>query len=85
VEVIGRLFVMTYEKGKNPEESVFDIFNPEGVFIARNSQEVFLSGNWFEPGNPIDSWAVMTQGRFYCLREKESGFKELVVYKTKWE
>ncbi len=33
----------------------------------------------------IDSWAVMKHGRFYCLLEKESGFKELVVYRTKWE
>jgi hypothetical protein len=81
----GRLFVMTHEKGENPEEHMFDIFNPEGVFVLRKSLEVFLSGNLFEPGNPIDSWAVMKHDRFYCLREKESGFKELVVYITKWE
>jgi hypothetical protein len=81
----GRLFVMTYEKGESPKEHIFDIFNPEGVFIARKSLEVFLSGNLFEPGNPVDSWAVMKHGRFYCLREKQSGFKELVVYRTKWE
>lgn len=76
---------MTHEKGENPEEHMFDIFNPEGVFVLRKSLEVFLSGNLFEPGNPIDSWAVMKHDRFYCLREKESGFKELVVYITKWE
>lgn len=81
----GRLFVMTYEKGENPEEYWFDIFNPEGVFVFRESLEVFLSGNIFEPGNPVDSWAVMKHGRFHCLREKESGFKELVVYRIKWE
>ncbi|UCE41736.1 MAG: hypothetical protein JSV17_01710 [Candidatus Aminicenantes bacterium] len=81
----GRLFVMTHEKGENPEEYVFDIFNPEGVFTARENLEVFLSGNPFEPGDPIDSWAVMKHGRFYCLREKESGFKELVVFRTTWE
>jgi hypothetical protein len=81
----GRLFVMTYEKGENPKEYIFDIFNPEGVFIARKSLEVFLSGNFFEPGSPIDSWVVCKQNRLYCLREKESGFKELVVYRTKWE
>ena len=81
----GRLFVMTHEKGGNPEENVFDIFNSEGVFVLRKNLEVFLSGNLFEPGNPIDSWAVMKHDRFYCLREKESGFKELVVFRTKWE
>ena len=81
----GRLFVMTHEKGEGPKEHVFDIFNPEGVFVLRKSLKVFLSGNLFDPGNPIDSWAVMKHGRFYCLREKESGFRELVVFRAKWE
>jgi hypothetical protein len=31
----GRLFVMTYEKGNNPREFLYDIFNPEGIFIGR--------------------------------------------------
>ena len=81
----GRLFVMTHETGESSEEHIFDIFNSEGVFISRKGLEVFLSGNLFEPGNPIDSWAVMKQERFYCLREKESGFKELVVFRTIWK
>jgi hypothetical protein len=81
----GRLFVMTHEKGENAVEHVFDVFNHEGVLVSRKSLDVFLSGSLFEPGNPIDSWAVMKHGRFYCLSEKKSGFKELVVYRTKWE
>lgn len=81
----GRLFVMTYEKGENPKEHIFDIFNPDGVFIAKKSMEILLTANILEPGASLDSWVVMKKNRFYCLREKNSGFKELVVYKVKWE
>lgn len=69
----GELFVMTNEKGKNPEEYMFDIYNPDGIFIARKS----LNGSL--------GWATVKQDRLYCLNEKESGYKELVVYKMKWE
>ena len=67
----GRLFVKTNEKGKNHEEYMFDIFNPDGILIARKS----LSGSL--------GWATLKQNRLYCLREKESGYKELVVYKMR--
>jgi len=69
----GELFVMTNEKGKNPEEYMFDIYNPEGVFIERKS----LNGSL--------GWAIVKQSRLYCLKEKESGYKELVVYKMNWK
>jgi hypothetical protein len=81
----GRLFVMTYEKGENPKEFIFDVFNPEGFLIMRKSLRVFLSVNPFIPGSPLDSWVVMKNDRFYCLQENESGYKKLVVYKVKWE
>jgi len=69
----GRLFVKTNEKGKNHEEYMFDIFSPDGILIERKS----LSGSL--------GWAIFKQNRLYCLREKESGYKELVVYKMKWK
>lgn len=69
----GRLFVKTNEKGKNPEEYMFDIFNPDGILIERKS----LSGSL--------GCAILKQNRLYCLREKENGYKELVVYKMRWE
>lgn len=36
----GRLFVMTYEKGENPGEYMYDIFNGDGLFIGRKSLRI---------------------------------------------
>ncbi len=36
----GRIFVMTYEPGPNPGEYVWDIFNPDGVFIGRKALNI---------------------------------------------
>lgn len=72
----GRIFIMTYEKGENQGEYVFDIFNSGGVFIQRKNLNVL--NNW-------DMQARAKKGRLYCVREKESGYKELVVYRMKWE
>jgi hypothetical protein len=30
-------------------------------------------------------FAMARKGRLYCFREKESGFKEIAVYKMNWE
>lgn len=73
----GRLFVMTYEAGDNPGEFLYDIFNPDGICIGRKSLKVHHD----ESG----VFAKMKNGRFYCLNEKDSGYKELVVSKVVWE
>jgi hypothetical protein len=73
----GRLYVMTYEKGVNPEEYMFDIFNPEGVFLGRKSLKNFSSSDGLD--------GKIKNDHLYCIEEKESGYKELVVYKMKWE
>ncbi len=74
----GRLFVMTYESGKNPGEYMFDIFTKDGVFIARTSLNVHHWG--------YGSMNAKARGnRLYVVQEKESGYKELVVYKMNWE
>jgi hypothetical protein len=72
-----RLFVMTHERGENPGEFIYDIFNPEGACIGRKSLKVVHD----ESG----VYAKIKNGRFYCLNEKESGYKELVVSKVIWE
>ena len=47
------------------------------------SFEAFVNDPFFTPGAPFDSWAVtLKQGRLYALREKKSGYKQLVVYKV---
>jgi len=74
----GRIYVMTYEPGENPGEHMFDIFNKDGVFIARMSLDVYRWG-WGEMN------AKAKENRLYVVREKESGYKEFVVYRMNWE
>ena len=73
----GILFVMTYEEGENPGEFMFDIFNPDGVFIGRKSLNVWIWQSLVK--------AKIKKNLLYCLQEKESGYKKLVVYRMKWE
>ena len=74
----GRLLVKTFEKGRNPEEYMYDIFNPEGIFIVRKSLKIhFWEG--------VEIYAKARRNLLYCLQEKESGYRELVVYKMNWE
>ena len=48
--------------------------NSYGAFIGRLSAALLVS-----PSTPVNS--VAHKGRFYYIREKESGFKQLVVDK----
>jgi hypothetical protein len=88
---IGRLYVMTYEKGEREKEFVFDVFNPDGFFISR----IVLAngGNPRGPaptydlppawGGPFDARA--RNNLLYHLRAKASGYQELVVYDMIWK
>jgi hypothetical protein len=73
----GFLFVSTFEEGENPGEFLFDIFNEDGVFIGRKSLNIWI---W-----EVHLWAKMVANKFYCLKEKKSGFREVVVYKMIWQ
>ena len=75
----GRIFVMTYEPGSRENERMCDVFNPDGVFVSRISLPA--------PKDYLPS-TTRTQainGRIYCLREKESGGEELVVFRMNWK
>ena len=64
------LFVRTYEKS-NAESSLYDIFNPEGEFMGRTE---------------FEGYQVKLKGEnVYCLKQKDSGYIELVVYKKIWD
>ncbi len=78
---IGRLYIRTHEKGINENEYIHEIFNPSGIFIARKSMPSF--SHWMYPGQSLNH-AKAKNGRFYCIQEKDSGYKELVVYKLVW-
>ena len=73
----GKLLVETFEEGENPGEFMFDIFNEEGVFTGRKSLNIYLWENHL--------WAQIKDNKFYCLKEKDNGFKALYVYNMKWE
>jgi len=76
----GFLFVMTYEKGKRLGEYVYDVFDPEGIFIAKTSFPNY--GRYGISQTPL--FAMARKGHVYCFREQESGFKEILVYKMPW-
>jgi hypothetical protein len=73
----GKLLVSTYEEGRNLGEFMCDIFNEDGAFIGRKSLNI-----WVWEGH---LWAKMIAGKFYCLTEKDTGFKALCVYNMSWE
>ena len=88
IDDVGRVFVILYEKDKSSGEYVCDIFNNEGIFIMRQNlktllsgQDLLLSGQAWGVRNHI----VAKKSRLYYLRTKESGYKELAVYKTVWD
>ena len=74
----GRLFVKTFEEGESPGEYMYDIFNPAGIFIGRMSLNIYthLIGE-------KRVCARVKKKHLYCIEEKESGYKELVVYKMR--
>jgi hypothetical protein len=78
----GRLYVKTYEKGDKQGEYIHDIFDSNGIFFTRASMPGY--GMPYNPQVALNR-AKAKNHRLYCLREKESGFKELVVYKMNWE
>ena len=77
----GRLYVMTYEKGFKEREFMFDIFSPDGVFIARKSLNIWRT----EGGLDRQVHAKCQNQRLYVIQEKESGYKKLMVYKMNWQ
>lgn len=73
----GTLLVQTFEPGQSQGEFIFDIFSKEGIFIGRKSLNVYVWENHL--------WARMKDQKLYCLREKDSGYKEIFIYDMKWE
>ena len=69
----GYLLVMTYEPGKKPGEYMYDVISPEGKLVNRVSL-----GPYFSTDNIL---AKVYRNQLYLVREKESGEKELVVYR----
>lgn len=67
----GRLFVKRYEKVKNEEGGLYDIFDSEGKYIARMRLKM----------NPM----IWKKGHMYTIEDDEDGFKVVKRYKVNWE
>lgn len=78
----GRLFIMTSEKDEVSGQNVCDIFSASGVFVGRAAVGYFDRFRFFWEGVSLD--VVAKNKRIYVLREKDNGYKELVVYKAIW-
>ena len=76
----GRIFVMTYEPGAHPGEYIWDIFNPDGVFIARTSLDILWAGLYLG-----SRYTFIKNGHLYSHRVKESGYHELIVSDVTWK
>lgn len=79
----GRLYVVTFEKDKDSGMNICDIYNRDGIFIGRKSMGYYDLVNYIYLGPSMD--IIAKSDRLYCLREKESGYKELMVYKMRWK
>ncbi len=76
-----KLYVMAYEKGLKEDEYIHDVFNSDGIYFSRQNLKSYGKLGWeLEP-----LLAAAKNKRLYCLQEKDSGYKELVVYKMRWE
>ena len=69
----GRLFVMTYEKDSN-NGYIFDIINPDGVFICRKGIKDFSTSDRLI--------GKIKNNKLFCIH-KDNPHK-LFVYKLKW-
>jgi hypothetical protein len=67
----GRVFVRTWNKGKNQGEFISDVFDSEGRYIARFPSQMDIR--------------VWKKRKAYSYEENEEGFKVIRVYKVLWE
>jgi hypothetical protein len=74
----GRIFVKTFEKAENSDGYIFDIFNPDGVFINRKAMDILTLGDAYV-------CARARKEKLYCFQEKPDGFREFNRYRMKWE
>jgi hypothetical protein len=74
----GRIYVMTFERGENPREFIYDIFNPQGIYIARKSLDIYFEGD-------RSVYAKSIRNRLYFFQEDKDGFRKFYVYKMRWE
>ena len=71
LDELGRLFVKTWEKGKNENEFIFDVFDAEGRYIDR-----------FETKLDIMLWK---SEKMYAMEEDEEGYRVIKRFSVFWD
>ncbi len=66
----GRIYVHTYEKTEDDEETYLDIFDSEGKYIVRTSTKLWPQ--------------IWKNGMMYCVDEDEDGYEVVKRYRVKW-
>lgn len=62
-------------------EYMYDVFDADGRFISR----VGLGNYGIWDRTIVNQFVIIIKKNLlYCIREKESGYKELVIYKMRW-
>jgi hypothetical protein len=79
----GQIFVMTYEEADGAGSFFYDVYDADGSFIARTN----FDNTGILPSSPlrvpVPLQVVVKNDHVFYLREKENGFKELVV--SRWK
>ncbi len=83
VDEKGFLFVSTLDRDPDSGAYMNDVFSPEGVRLFRVGLGYQDYMRDFYNNSFLD--VVLKNGRAYCVREKASGFKEVIVYKMMWK
>jgi len=75
VDEDNRIFVFTHERPKNKGGRYWDVFNPEGKFIAK-----IAISHEFLMGRPI----IFKGGNLYLIEADEEGYQYVKRYKVTW-
>jgi hypothetical protein len=67
----GRIFVKRYEKETHQDGILFDLFDPEGKYIAKMRFDM----------NPL----IWKKGQMYAIEENEEGFQVIKRYRVDWK
>ena len=79
----GRLYVATCEKDPASGQNMCEIFSSDGTYIHRAPLGYFDILKWMFEGQPGD--VVIRNGRILCVRDKDNGYREVIVSSIKWE
>jgi hypothetical protein len=79
---LAHLYIARFETEKDPGTNVCDIISRDGVLILRTGLGYNDMSRYLLEPRSYD--VVIKNDRCYCVRDKESGFKEIIVFSMSW-